>query len=128
MKSGIIFITFISTLSTGCEIYLQPDLLDGCTFDAIQLVNPLNGVLLICGETSCGCQIDKEFLNEQPILIYPEALEETSKYLLVMIDKFWDGSIFLQWVESDINGIELQKGLDMNTMANIIVGKCDFVT
>jgi hypothetical protein len=121
IKSGIIFITLISTLTTGCEIFLQPDLLDGCTFDTIELVNPLSGFSLISGETSCGCQVDKELLNEQPILIYPEALE-TSKYLLLMIDKLWDGSIFLQWLVSDINGSELQKGLDMNT-ANTFVGK-----
>lgn len=70
----------------------------------------------------CGTgEIDIEFLQEQPIVIYPEAVDSL-KYSLVMVDKIWDGSVFLQWLVTDVNGSWLKRGIDM-TDGKTIAGK-----
>lgn len=115
----VVLVLSSHSTSNGCEITLQPDLNGGCTFDEIHLLHPSIGVELapICGSG----EIDIKFLQEQPIVIYPEAIDSL-KYALVMVDKIWDGSVFLQWLVTDVNGSWLKRGIDM-TDGKTIAGK-----
>lgn len=108
----------LSVSNDGCEIILQPDLDGGCTFAEIQLLHPTIGVELT---QICGSSIDSEFLQEQPIVIYPEAIDSMN-YSLVMVDKIWDGSLFLQWLVTDVDGEVMRNGVKV-TDGNTIAGK-----
>lgn len=124
------FFLLISLLGSieACDVSPPPELLTGCgAFDSLAVVNPSTGFLV--AEETCGLEVDKTTFYEQPFVFYTEALDYM-KYTLVMVDNdnplTADGSLFLQWLATDIDGSSLKHGLGIYE-GNTVAGKpCRF--
>jgi len=108
-------------LILGCNLPIE--LMDGCAFEPVILVNPRTG-FVVAGE-SCGVEMHKVNFVDQPYVYFADAVNEM-RYTLIMIDNddpmVDEGNQFLQWLVTDIDGRMLKNGLPINA-GNTIVGE-----
>lgn len=114
-------VTLFIASAYACQLQVDPELITGCTFDSLAIVNPSSG-FVITGE-NCGREVDKETFYEQPFVFYSEAVSFL-RYTLIMVDKdnplVADGNMYLHWISTDIDGESLKYGLGIysgNTVA-----------
>ena len=104
--------SFTLMIVFGCEINIPPEILNGCEFDALVLLNPTSGFVI--ADENCGLEIDKMTFYEQPFVFYSDAID-WMKYTLIMIDNDNKNverrNSFLHWMVNDIDGQSLKYGL-----------------
>lgn len=115
-------VTLFIASAFACELRVDPELMDGCAFDTLAVVNPSSG-FVITGE-NCGCEVDKETFYEQPFVFYSES-SSFKRYTLIMVDKdnplVADGNMYLHWLSTDIDGESLEYGLGIHS-GNTVAG------
>lgn len=115
-------VTLFIASAFACEVRFDPELMNGCAFDSLALVNPSSG-FVITGE-NCGLEVDKETFYDQPFVFYSRAASFL-RYSMIMVDKdnplVADGNMYLHWLATDIDGESLKYGLGVES-GNTVAG------
>lgn len=100
--------TLLAIATTGvvrsCDVSVPTELLNGCAFNTLVLVEPENSFVL--NQDNCGCNIPMDNFGGSPLVFYDEVEEEEAEYTLIMIDadvpELENGEVYLHWMRSNI--------------------------
>lgn len=71
--SIIAILSFAVTMVSTCQMLVPSELLNGCTFSPLIIVNPVNGFTV--NRFNCNEVVNKDAFTEQPYVYFNNAVE-----------------------------------------------------